>query len=158
MNSFVDPQYISAFVIANTEKEPLYLLIRRCGKYLPGSWQMVTGGILKGETAPQAALREIQEETGLTPTELYTADTVETFYMKICDKITLAPVFVAFVDKMDVALSPNEHDAYEWLPFQEAKNRLLFSEQKRVIGHIHEMFVMKKPNEFFRIEKHAEKR
>ncbi len=152
MNSFIDPHCISAFVVFKKDSEPRYLLIRRCGKYLPGTWQMVSGGILEKETAPQAAFREIQEETGLIPTKLYSADVVETFYMKSCDKITSVPVFVAFVETMHVTLSPTEHDAYEWLAFQEAKNKLLFSEQKRVISHIHEMFVTNQPHEFFEIE------
>lgn len=33
----------------------------------PGAWQMPQGGIDKGEAARAAALRELQEETGITP-------------------------------------------------------------------------------------------
>ncbi|MGR3514427.1 MAG: RNA pyrophosphohydrolase [Paracoccaceae bacterium] len=33
----------------------------------PGAWQMPQGGIDEGETPEAAALRELQEETGLTP-------------------------------------------------------------------------------------------
>ena len=152
MSSFINPHCISAFVVHKTAESPKYLLIRRCGKYLPGTWQMVTGGVLEGETAPQAALREIQEETGLIPTEIYAGDFVETFYMKSCDQITFVPVFVAFVETMDVTLSPNEHDAYEWLSFEAAKEKLVWLEQRRAIQHIHETCVLKKPNELLRID------
>lgn len=108
---------------------------------------MVTGKIEKGETSPQAALREIREETGLKPTKLYCADAVETFYMQVRDQITIGPVFVAFVDQMDVRLSPNEHDAYEWLPFEEARKRLAWAEQRRTIVQVHECFVLQTPDD-----------
>ncbi len=152
MTSFISPHCISAYIVRQTSTGPLYLLIRRCGKYLPGTWQMVTGGILDGETAVQAAIREIHEETGLTPIQLYSADAVETFYMPSLDKITFVPVFIAFVKEMDVKLSPSEHDAYEWLTFEEAKKRLVWSEQQRVITQIHETCVLQKPNELLLIE------
>ena len=151
MTSFITPYCISAYVICKTAEGPLYLLIRRCGKYLPGTWQMISGGIENSETAPQAAMREIKEETGLIPYALYSADAVETFYMQSNDKITFVPVFVAFVEDKKITLSATEHDAYEWLPFEEAKNKLVWSEQRRVINQIHESCVLKDPSELLRV-------
>jgi dihydroneopterin triphosphate diphosphatase len=114
---------------------------------IQGTWQMVSGGVEKGETAPEAAIRELMEETGLTPSLFYTADTIESFYMISLDKIVFVPTFVAFVDKKRaVKLSPLEHDAYEWVSFEVAKERLVFSEQKRILIHIHENFVKKAPH------------
>lgn len=49
--------------VANTSGK--YLLIFR-----RGSWDLPKGKIDKGETAPVAALREVEEETGLTQLEL----------------------------------------------------------------------------------------
>ena len=145
MTSFIDPHAVSAFVVCNKK----YLLIHRCSSYLPGTWQMVSGGIHKGETAWDAAIREIKEETGLTPDKLYSADAVETFYMLSRNQVTIVPVFVAFVSHLEVTLAPQEHDAYEWLPFEEAQKRLVFSEQRRVIAHVHENFVLKDPLPLF---------
>jgi dATP pyrophosphohydrolase len=147
--SFIEPFAISAYIVYKDK----YLLIHRCGAYLKGTWQMVSGGIEKNEKAWQAALREIKEETGLIPNRFYTADAVETFYMKALDKIAFVPVFLAFVDEPgEVQLSPTEHDKFLWLSFEEAKEKLIWSEQKRVIQHIHENFVLKKPLDIFLIE------
>ncbi|HVQ22212.1 MAG TPA: NUDIX domain-containing protein, partial [Candidatus Saccharimonadia bacterium] len=45
--------------------EPEFLLIRRApGHIFPGLWQCVTGGPDPAERIPQAALREVAEETG----------------------------------------------------------------------------------------------
>ena len=48
---------------------------------------MVSGGIHPEEKAWEAAIREVKEETGLTPERLYSADAVETFYMKSLESV-----------------------------------------------------------------------
>lgn len=65
------------------------------------------------------------------------------------DKITSTPVFAAFVEEEKVSLAPEEHDAYEWLPFEEAKQRLVWSAQRNSLTHIHEHFVQQEPNPLF---------
>ncbi len=134
----IAPDCISAYIVRYRADGPRYLLIRRCSPYLPGTWQMVSGGIEDGESAPQAAFREIREETGLEPKEIYSADAVETFYMASKDQIVFVPVFVAIVEEEEVRLSPIEHDAFEWLTFEEASKRLVWSEQKRVLKQLHQ--------------------
>lgn len=153
LEGFVTAQCISAYVIHTHPKGCDYLLVRRCGHYLRGTWQMISGGVQEGEKAYEAALREIREETGIIPDRLYSADAVETFYMKSLDKITFVPVFVCFVDKKkEVILSDSEHDAYEWLSYDQATERLIFSEQRRIIRHIHENFFLKAPLDINLIE------
>lgn len=146
MISSIAPFCISAYIIYKELDRAEYLMIRRSGRYLPGTWQMVSGGIHDGETAPQAAIREIHEETGIKISKFYSADAVETFYFPPKDKVVCVPVFAAFVEaKEPIVLSPSEHDAFEWLSFEEAKKRLIWSEQKRVITLIHENFVLNEP-------------
>ncbi len=143
---------ISAYIIYRNGDESRYLLLRRCGKYLAGTWQMVTGGVHENEVAWQAALREIEEETGFEPSSLYTADAVETFYFPPLDRIIHAPAFVVYLSEMlTPRLSPNEHDEFSWLSFEEAKKRLVWSQQKKVISQVHENFVENDPQEHFLI-------
>ncbi len=153
MASFLDSPLVSAYVIHQTPEESRYLLIRRSGSYLPGLWQMVTGGVHGSETAWQAALREIYEETGLTPTQFYNGDAVETFYYKEKDKIAFSPVFVAFVDEPhSIVLAADEHDHFEWCSYEEALNRLVWAEWKRILTHVHHTFVLNIPNPILLIE------
>lgn len=152
----IHPHCISAHIVHFQNNIPHYLLIHRAGEYLKGTWQMVTGGIEEGEKAWEAALREIEEETGIIPDSFYSADAVEMFYMKSSDQIAFSVSFVAFIDNIQpVLLSPREHDAYEWLPFEKGVERLVWSEQKRVMAHIHQNFVLKKPDPIHLCEKRS---
>ena len=74
------------------------LVLRRApGGRCPGSWEAVHGHIEDGERPWQAAGRELEEETGLSPERLYNLSRVETFYQHRLDEVALVPVFVAFV-------------------------------------------------------------
>lgn len=126
------------------------LLLRRCGKFLAGNWQMVAGKVDEGESATVGAMRELFEETGLRPNRFYTADFLESFYLEKYDMICHSPVFIAFIDnEQNVTLSPQEHDAYKWANIPEALSLLEFSGQRAALRHIEEQFINKSPNERF---------
>ncbi len=142
------PVAISAYIARWEGNEPRYLLMRRSSYYLHGIWQGVSGGIEAGEFAAEAALREIREETGLTPVKLYSADTVEVFYQPSEDAVQLIPVFVAMApEPCEVRLAPAEHDDYAWLRLDEALLRLEFAEQRRTLKAIDECFFQRQPSE-----------
>jgi len=136
---------VCAWVVRGRGEDARYLMLRRCADYLAGNWQMVLGRMEKHEPARRAALREIREETGLTPAALYNSGETEIFYEACSDRMVVVPAFVAFVDELAVTLSPDEHDAYEWLAFKEALERLEFPQQRRVLKAIHENFVLAEP-------------
>lgn len=101
----------------------------------------MVGSIEEGETAWQTALRELDEETGLQPNALYSADTYEQFYEADRDAITIAPVFVAFVDNSATVTLNHEHSEYRWVSFAEAFEMVAFGGQRRVLGWIEDEFV-----------------
>lgn len=110
----------------------LFLLLRRA-PHVPyaGAWRMVGGKIEPGETAWQTALRELHEETGQAPTRLWALPSVNTFYEWQHDRINLIPAFAA-----ELAADPvldDEHDAFAWLPAEEAVLRLRWPEQQRLL-------------------------
>lgn len=128
---------IEAHVYRITRDGPEFLVLRRAPQErLPGTWHGIYGVIQPGETSPQAAVREIQEETGLEPLALYQLDTVNTFYVAAEDLIYNNPVFVAQVAHTAVVRLDAEHDAFEWLPPDQAMARYLWPGQRRAIAEI----------------------
>ena len=109
-----------------------FLLLRRAeGGVYAGQWRMVGGKIRRGEAAWQAALRELDEETGRRPVEAWTVPSVNAFYEWQADRLNLIPAFAAELEG-DPALD-REHDAFAWLPPEEAAARLAWPEQRRLL-------------------------
>ena len=142
---------ISAYLCKKDDDGGKFLLLERANRYLHGTWQQISGKIVPRETAWQTALREIKEETGLTPYRFYSADFIERFYEPGQDVINLVPVFVGYVhDDARVRLS-DEHSDYMWVSSAEAMEHLHFSQQKESIVHIQRTFLDNEPSELLRI-------
>lgn len=127
------------------------LLLRRA-QTLVGAWCQVAGKIEADETAWQAALRELREETGLEPDQLYSADFLEQFYEQNSDAITVAPVFVALIDRNAEVTLNDEHSEYRWMPLEEAINLVSFGGQRKMLRWIEEEFVQREPSRHLLID------
>jgi dATP pyrophosphohydrolase len=96
----------------------------------------VHGHIESAEPPASAALRELDEETGLSPLRLYNLSRVELFYQHRTDEVALVPVFAAFVTSdAAVRLGP-EHDSFEWLSVAEARLRFVWPRERRALEDI----------------------
>ncbi len=104
-----------------------FLLIERCKP--AGFWQSVTGSLEWGELAPQAARREVVEETGITAGEMTDLEWIQVYEIWPSFGRVYAPGIThnrehAFALKlparMPVTLSPSEHVQFRWLAAPEA--------------------------------------
>jgi dATP pyrophosphohydrolase len=114
------------------------LLKRNKNKLYEHLWQGVAGKIEGNETASEAAIRELREETGLEPVRIFVADHVSRFYESHQDRINLVPVFGIEVDSVEVKLS-EEHVDYKWVDIYEALDTLVWRGQKEGIQTIYDM-------------------
>ena len=98
------------------------LLQRPAGHRFAGDWQTVGGHIehREGETAWQAAIRELGEETGYQPERWMYADRPEQWYNPENDTIYFVPAFVALVDGATPPTLSDEHQAWRWVAPGEA--------------------------------------
>jgi dATP pyrophosphohydrolase len=111
---------------------PEFLLLHRAPDVAyAGQWRMVGGKIEANEAAWETALREVTEETGHRPGRLWTIPSVNAFYEWADDRINLIPAFAAALP--DDPVLDDEHDAFAWLPAQEAVTRLARPEQQRLL-------------------------
>jgi len=123
---------VDVYPYRETSVNPEFLLLRRApGTQYAGQWRMVGGKIEPDEAAWETALREVQEETGQTPDRLWTIPSVNAFYEWEDDRINLIPAFAAALPRNPVL--DDEHDAFTWLPAQEAVDRLTWPEQQRLL-------------------------
>ena len=142
---------VSVIVLKTTSQSTTVLLLKRAEPFLNGEWCQIAGGIERGERAWETALRELKEETGLTPYALYSADICEQFYEVDKECISIFPVFVAFVDSNSEILLNEEHSEYRWMTVQEAEALLPFPGQRHILRHIQSQFIDRKPLEHLRI-------
>ncbi|MDE2746589.1 MAG: NUDIX domain-containing protein [Chloroflexota bacterium] len=94
----------------------LLMLQRPEGHRFAGAWQTVGGHIeeKQGETAWQAALRELNEETALDVERWFRIDRPETFYNPENDTIYFVPAFAALVATGAEPTISDEHQAWRW--------------------------------------------
>jgi len=135
---------IAVFVVRPdpTAKTHEFLQLRRTGAdSIAGTWQAVRGTIEANETAVQAALRELREETSLTPREFYRLGTIETFYDAADDAIVHSVPFLAVVESAAQAKLNEEHDASRWVGADDADRAFMWPSEKPLLREIRDEFL-----------------
>lgn len=137
--SRTEVRVIDAYVFIKTKSGLKYLLLKRAEeKIYGGLWQCVTGKIENDEPAWETAVRELKEETGLTPLNMFVADHVSKFYEANKDRMNLIPVFGIEVESDEVKLS-DEHSKFMWADFDFAFKKLVWRGQKDGLFSVNNM-------------------
>jgi dATP pyrophosphohydrolase len=130
---------IACFVVRPSQDRQTHELLqlrRAANDYLGGTWQIVRGTIEAGETAVQAAVRELREETGLVPKEFYRLGAVETFYIDVDDTLWHSVAFCAVVDRsQQITLNP-EHSDFRWLPREQFLPNVMWASERSVLDSL----------------------
>jgi 8-oxo-dGTP pyrophosphatase MutT (NUDIX family) len=98
----------------------------------------VSGSVEAGETALDAARREMAEETSLAPAELWVVPHVSIFYDPAHDSVNLTPVFAARVAPGSVPVLSSEHAGHLWCDFPAAIEKLVWPGQRQALGILRE--------------------
>lgn len=130
---------VDAYVILPKASGWKLLALRRgSGTRSTGAWEGVHGRMEASESPELAAIREVGEETGLSVDRLYNV-CCQPFYLHKAKAVQMAVVFAAFVtDESTPVLGP-EHDAFEWLPYEEGIDRLTWPRSKHALRDIREL-------------------
>lgn len=114
------------------------LQVRRAKDPLRATWQPVMGHIEPGETAVEAAARELREEVGLVASSpdfvgAWALEQVHPFYLAAIDCIVLSPRFVVQVHAGWEPTLNREHDAHRWVPAAQSMRFFLWPGQHAAI-------------------------
>ena len=130
---------VDCYIYRQTGEGLKFLLMKRnLNKIYEHLWQGVAEKIDYGESAAETAIRELKEETGLDPLNMFVADHVSRFYEIHGDRINLVPVFGIEVDSYKVILS-EEHIDFKWVDITEALDTLVWNGQKEGIQTVYDM-------------------
>jgi dihydroneopterin triphosphate diphosphatase len=138
-------------VVFRVRKVPEFLVLKRSDDetIYPGLWQIVSGGIERGEKAYEAVVREVQEEIGIKPAKLYNTPLTNTFYFFTNDSVNVSPVFaVEIKDGTEVKLSL-EHKEFRWLTKEDAISLLVWPGQREAIRIVDEYILNDNPSRKF---------
>lgn len=114
--------------------EVKFLILKRSdGVIYSNQWRMIGGKVEQGETAWEAARRELKEETGLETELFWSVPTINHFYDSESDEIYLIPAFAAQVNEDDSITLNHEHNSYLWVTIDEVEQYIDWPEQQRIM-------------------------
>jgi len=127
---------VDVFVVDPLPGDLRVLLMRRAaGVRCTGAWEVVHGSIEPGERPEDAAEREVREETGFVPSRLYNVN-CNPFYVHKLGVVQVAVVFAAVADSALPPTLSEEHDLAEWVPLEEAVERLAWPRSRATVRDI----------------------
>lgn len=129
---------IDVFVVDPSNGFRVLVLRRGEGTRCTGAWEVVHGRVEGPERPEDAALREVEEETGLGVARLYNV-ICQPFYLHRLSTVHIAVVFAAFVDSTRPVRLSAEHDRFEWLAVDEAISRLTWPRSRRALEDVRDM-------------------
>ena len=132
---------VSTLVVIHTP-DLRVLLLERADH--PGFWQSVTGSQDEGEALAETAIREVAEETGIDARrfrlEAWNLSNVYEIYPvwrhRYAPGVTHNTEHVFGLEvpaEMPVTLAPREHLSSQWLPWQEAADRVFSWSNRKAI-------------------------
>jgi len=111
--------------------------------YPQGHWDFVKGKIERNETSHETALRETNEETGITNIEFVDGfeESVEyDFRFKKEDIHKKVIFFLAKTNEKKISLS-HEHNDFVWLEYDDALKKTTFRNAKNVLSKTNEFLL-----------------
>ena len=142
----------------DAERLEILLIRRSASRIFPGLWQCVTGGIEPGERVPDAAIREVEEETGFAGLDVeafYDLDQVASFFDEGTDAIVVSAIFATRIRPGAVARASHEHDDVQWVPAAEAPALAIWPSYAESVRRVREHLLVPALASWFELDRHG---
>jgi len=127
---------VVCFTKSRKNIDNVQVLVLKRNKKKGGFWQTITGGVHVGEDLRDAAKREVFEEIGLSD-EIYLFPTTLSYSFMGDDGYMLKEyVFGCEISDTSKMKISDEHDSFEWMCPQEAKERVFYDNNKQAIDAV----------------------
>ena len=139
-------------IFRRTKEGPKFLLLYSGGSY----WNFPKGKLIEGERNFRAALREVEEETGLSPRDLQFRDHFKVedhfTYVRNREKIRkTVTYYLAETRKSEVTLKVvpphhqgERHEGYGWFTFREGMKIVRTPNLRKHLKHAYETVIHRK--------------
>lgn len=119
------------------------LFLRSKKKIYANQWRMIGGKVQENEFSWKAGLRELKEETGLSPIKYWSVPSVNHFYEAKSDQVLLIPAFAAELNEDSEPILDSEHTKFEWVSIDDIDTYIKWPEQRRLIRLIDQIITNK---------------
>ncbi len=135
---------VDVYPYKKVQNEVKFLILKRAPDVQYAyQWRMVGGKVNTGEPFYSAAIRELEEETGLSPNLFWSIPSLNQFYDHNSDSILQIPPFGSEVDtEVSIALN-HEHVSWKWISQEEIDTYIQWPEQKRLMKLLADIVISK---------------
>ena len=123
-------------VVFRRNGETEYLLLQ----YKPDHWDYVKAQVERTESEEETAIRELEEETGITDARFVEGfkEEINYFYRRQGRTVHKKVIFFLIQTKESNVKLSYEHLGYEWLNYEKALEKLTFTSAKNVLAKAHQ--------------------
>lgn len=137
----------AGFIIYKIEDDEIYYLLLRH----PTHWSFPKGHIEESETPKDAAIRELEEETGISKEDIEIIpnfqDSTSYIFFKNGDPVSKKNIyFLARLKKQKPIRLSKEHLKYDWFKYREAERAIGFLNMIEVLRRAHQWITKMQKN------------
>ncbi len=135
LDNMIKATSVGAIVFRTTRNKIEYLVL----KGRTGDWEFPKGGVEEGEEYQQTAIREIEEEAGITDLKLlpgFKKSYGYKFYSNGEKIDKTVHLFICHSFQASIDLS-KEHTDHQWRTYEQARNTLTHNAVKEILDEAH---------------------